>query len=68
MEKMEGKGKVCGCMHHMVLPTLVVLIGLDFLLGALGVLTMGFVMISWPIIVIIAGIKMFVRCDCCSTM
>jgi len=66
MEKMmDGKGKVCNCPHHKMVPALIVLVGLDFLLGALGVLTMSFVAITWPILVIIAGITKFMRCGCC---
>ena len=59
-------GKTCGCMHHKVLPILVILLGLDFLLASLGVLTWGFVNVTWPILVIIAGFMKLMSCSCCS--
>lgn len=62
---MQGKGMVCKCPHHMMMPWLIILIGVDFLLGALGVLTWNFVDITWPILVIILGIGKLVRCGCC---
>ena len=37
------------------MPVLVILIGLDFLLGALGILTGGFVGLVWPVLLIIIG-------------
>ena len=61
-----GTGKVCNCPHHKVLPWVVVLIGLDFLLGGLGVLAWNFVDITWPILLIIAGGTKLVGCKCCS--
>jgi len=64
MENGEMKaGKTCSCTHHKVKPWLVILLGLDFFLGAVGVLTMGFVSITWPILLIIWGCTMF--CGCC---
>ncbi len=56
----------CGCPHHKVLPIFVVLLGLLFLLRALGVVTMHFVDVGWPILVIAAGLtKMFShKCRC----
>jgi len=62
----EGKGMVCKCSHHKVIPWLVILIGLDFLLGATMVLTWTFVDITWPILLIIGGVVKLVRCNCCS--
>jgi hypothetical protein len=64
---MEGDmkmGKMCGCGCHKVMPILVVLFGLDFLLGMLGVLTPSFVSISWPILVIIAGCMKLFKGSC----
>lgn len=64
-----GMGKnVCKCPHHSVMPILIVLFALVFLLGNLGVFSMGFVNIAWPIIVGAGGImKMMSRkCTCCS--
>lgn len=62
---MEG-GK-CGCGHHKVLPILVILLGLEFLLAQVNVLTWGFVGVTWPILVIVAGcMKLFGGCcKCC---
>ena len=65
-ENMQGKGMVCKCPHHKAMPIILVLIGLDFLLGALGVLTMMFVSISWPILLIILGCVKMMHCGCCS--
>ena len=64
--KMEGKSMVCKCPHHKVVPWVVILIGVDFLLGAVGVLTWSFVNITWPILLIIAGIMKLGMCKCCS--
>jgi len=64
--KIVGKGPTCNCPHHKVLPVMLVLIGLDFLLGAIGVLTANFVAITWPILLIILGCVKMVRCGCCS--
>ena len=57
-------GKTCGCGCHKIMPILIVLFGLDFLLGAVGVLTWGFVGISWPILVIIAGCLKLTKKSC----
>ena len=68
-EGMKMDGKVCGpegcgckCGHHRVMPWLLVLLGLDFLLASLGVLTWGFVNVTWPILLIIAGFSKMCRC------
>ncbi len=67
---MEGNtmgGKKCGCMHHSILPLIVVAFGLLFLLGKMGVFTQGFVDIGWPILVILGGAMklMSKKCKCC---
>jgi hypothetical protein len=66
--EMETQGKKCGCGHHMAKPVLLLLLGLDFLLGTLGVFTNGFVQVTWPIIVILIAIMMMVgvKCKCCA--
>ena len=67
---MEGDmkmGMTCKCPHHKVMPILVILFGLDFLLGTLGTLTWGFVNVSWPILVIIAGCMKLLNCGCCGS-
>lgn len=63
---MAGKGMACKCPHHKVVPWLVIAIGVDFLLGAVNVLTWSFVYITWPILLIVAGIVKLNRCGCCS--
>jgi hypothetical protein len=65
-EKIVGKGAVCKCPHHKTMSWFLILVGLDFLLGAVGILTAGFVSITWPILVIILGCMKMVRCNCCS--
>jgi hypothetical protein len=66
----QGKmrtGKTCNCPHHKVLPILTILVGADFLLGALGIFTWWFVDIIWPILLIIAGFTWMNagKCGCC---
>ena len=46
----------CRCKHHVALPILIVLLGVLFLLDALGIVNAGTTAIAWPIIVIIAGL------------
>ncbi len=46
----------CSCVHHKVVPVLIVLLGLTFLLQACNVLTVAFVTIAWPILVIVIGL------------
>ncbi len=47
---------MCHCPHHKVVPTIIVLIGLAFLLTALGVLSVETRDIAWPIGVILIGL------------
>jgi len=65
-EKVVGKGMTCKCPHHKAMPWIIILIGLDFFLGAIGVLTSSFVSVTWPILVIVIGVVKLVRCGCCS--
>jgi len=67
MDTHEMKGKTCNCTHHKVIPVLVILIGVDFLLGAIHIFTWGFVDVTWPILLIIggAGKLSMGRCTCC---
>jgi hypothetical protein len=65
-EPINEQGKVCKCPHHSAMPWLIILIGGDFLLAALGVLTWSFTNITWPILLIIIGIVKLVHCNCCS--
>ena len=59
-------GKTCNCEHHQMVPALIVLFGLDFFLASLGIFTWGFVSLTWPLLVIFAGlVKMNEgRCKC----
>jgi hypothetical protein len=62
-----AQGKTCKCGHHKATPILVILLGLEFFLGEVGALNWGFVNVTWPILVIIAGVVMLVSrtCKCC---
>lgn len=68
MQNMPG-GK-CNCPHHKMVPIFIVLIGLTFLLNALGTLSMQATSIIWPILLIVIGLqKMFQhKCKCCDRM
>ncbi len=60
----EG-GKVCmgcGCNCHKAAPIAIILIGLVWLAGSLGWLSMGTVGIVLPILVVIAGASKLCRC------
>jgi hypothetical protein len=69
MQNMGMKGGMCKCLHHSVVPVLVVLFGLTFLLQALGVVTMQFAMLAWPVLVIVGGLTKLTTkwgmCKCC---
>jgi len=58
---------MCKCGHHKIVPICIILIGLAFLAGELGVLAPDVVAASWPILlVVIGGIKLFgPGCKCC---
>ncbi len=62
------QGKTCNCPHHSVVPLLIALIGADLLLGATNVLTVAFVSVSWPILLILIGLMKMTgrKCKCCS--
>lgn len=64
---MDMQNGMCTCPHHKIIPGLVVLFGLTFLLGTLGVLSAYTVGIVWPILIILGGLqKMFGhKCGCC---
>ena len=70
MQNMGGGVKnMCKCPHHKVMPVLIVLFGLTFLLGNMGVLTWMAVGWIWPVLIIIAGAKKLAMksgmCKCC---
>jgi len=58
----------CCCFCHKVPGALIALIGLTFLLGALNVLSPRVVEITWPILLILLGLKKMCggMCKCCS--
>lgn len=59
----------CGCACHNFTGILIILFGLTFLLGALGVISAYAVSIIWPILLILVGIVVGFRkkiCKCCS--
>ncbi len=63
-------GGMCGCMHHKMGPLLIILIGLSFLLKALGMLDAGQVDMIWPILLILLGLTKLTKgmCKCCGMM
>lgn len=63
---MDGEKK-CGCGCHKMGGILVILFGLVFLLGALDVLSARVVSITWPSLIILAGLKALAKgkCKCC---
>lgn len=67
MDNQGMQGMMCKCPHHNMKPLLVVLFGLDFLGGAMGWWGIDFVNVSWPILVIIAGVMKMTegKCKCC---
>ena len=62
-----SKSSACPCIHHKVVPGLVVVFGLIFLLQAVNVLTMQFVSVAWPVVVVAAGVAKLGQqgCKCC---
>lgn len=60
----------CRCMHHRVVPMLLVLLGLAFLLENLGLLSSGFVGLAWPVLVMLIGLQkmMGLSCKCWNNM
>jgi hypothetical protein len=59
---------MCKCPHHKMVPLMIALIGLSFLLGELGVLSIHAVNIIWPILVIIGAFTKMGgnNCKCCT--
>lgn len=58
----------CDCLHHKIIPALIILFGLIFLLQGLGEISKEFVNIVWPVIVILGGLTKLLKgmCKCCS--
>lgn len=46
----------CRCVHHKVVPVLVILLGLTFLLGTLSYLPADIARLTWPTLIILIGI------------
>lgn len=69
MEQQEEKKKCC-CICHKMTGILIALIGVAFLLGALEVMSAKAVGITWPILLILIGLKGACcgkgKCKCCS--
>ena len=65
MENPQGK---CCCPCHKAVGVLILLIGLTFLLGALGVIGEHMVSLVWPVLLILLGLKKTFSgmCKCCS--
>jgi hypothetical protein len=65
---MPASESKCGCLCHKMCGLFIVLIGLTFLLGALNVLSPRTVEITWPILLILLGLKKMCggMCKCCS--
>ena len=63
-----GDGKVCKCVHHKVVPWMIILIGLVVLLGAFNILTGMWQMILVGLfLVVIGGTKLNShKCGCCN--
>jgi hypothetical protein len=67
MNSMGDKPKVCNCPHHKVIPWMIILIGIDFILGSWVPF---YAMWTWPVLgillIIIGGVKLSSRkCGCC---
>jgi len=64
---MQNDGASCGCPCHKMAGVFIVVFGLVFLLGALGVLSAHAVGVTWPILVILVGLKKLIGgCKCCA--
>lgn len=59
-----GEG-MCGCGHHKVGPLLISLIGLLFLLKALGYMSAATLDVAWPVLLILIGLMKGGMCKCC---
>jgi len=66
-EVVVDKKNTCSCVHHKMIPVLIILFGVSFLLLQLNFLTEEFVNLAWPIIVIAGGaVKLSeAKCRCC---
>ncbi len=64
---MENNFPKCTCSHHKFFPILVVILGLELLLHAMGYVSDGNNALAWPAIILVMGlIKLFGQnCKCC---
>ena len=66
---MASEEKACGCVCHKFNGILVAVLGLDFLLGQLDVISQKVVGTVWPIVVILLGLSNSIgkgKCKCCN--
>lgn len=65
MDKVDPR---CACAHHQVVPVAIVLIGLDFLANALGLVPDALLAMTWPVLLVVAGVAKLAGpgCHCCS--
>jgi hypothetical protein len=65
---MGDMSKVCNCPHHKVVPILIILIGLNVILSALGVYDLKWMaIIVGALLIVIGGTKIGgSKCGCCS--
>jgi len=63
----KDSANVCGCFHHKMWALLVIVFGLLFLGEAFGWWSSQFVMVGWPIVVVVAGLFKLMenKCKCC---
>lgn len=68
MFSMQEGMQNCTCGHHKAVPVLIILIGLVFLLGAIGTVSAHFVSLAWPVLLILVGLVKMCggMCKCCS--
>ena len=59
---------LCRCPHHKMGPLLIILLGVLWLLSALGVISLDIVAIVLPIVIIVIGLMVLFKgeCTCCS--
>ena len=67
METSQASEKKCSCPCHKIVGLFVALIGLTFLLGAFNVFSARVVEVTWPILLVLIGVKLAAtgNCKCC---
>jgi len=67
METPQASEKKCSCPCHKVTGLFIALIGLTFLLGAFNVISQRVVEVTWPILLVLIGLKLTAsgNCKCC---